>query len=145
MATNACETCGGDKGLNMRYCKMSCRPKSKDPVVIKRKEYAKAYSRRNAHKRSEYREKYFLKNPDKAILYTVKRYGLTPDQYRALGNNCSICGVEQGESDRRLSVDHCHETGVVRGLLCRMCNLGIGNLRTSTNLRLAADYLDKYK
>lgn len=44
-----------------------------------------------------------------------------------------------------LSVDHCHKTGVNRGLLCSSCNIGLGYFKDSPEtLRSAADYLDKY-
>jgi hypothetical protein len=52
-----------------------------------------------------------------------KTYGLEPGEYdtlfKAQDGRCAIC---QGERRQRLSVDHDHATGVVRGLLCRMCN-----------------------
>ncbi|AWN05263.1 endonuclease VII [Streptomyces phage Ibantik] len=73
-------------------------------------------------------------------------YGLEPGEYdqlfEAQGRKCAICG---GTRRQRLSVDHCHKTGQVRGLLCRMCN---GRLLTSardnpSTLRNAADYLER--
>lgn len=73
-------------------------------------------------------------------------YGLEPGEYdklfEAQGGKCAICG---GTRRQRLSVDHCHKTGQVRGLLCRMCN---GRLLTSVRdnpntLRNAADYLER--
>lgn len=39
---------------------------------------------------------------------------------------CAICHV--AHEDRRLRVDHCHETGAFRGLLCNACNTGLGKL-----------------
>ncbi|GHF61187.1 hypothetical protein GCM10010218_48410 [Streptomyces mashuensis] len=72
-------------------------------------------------------------------------YGLGPGEYDTLfrlqGGCCAICG---GTRRQRLSVDHCHKTQLVRGLLCRMCN---GRLLTAardrpTVLRAAAQYLD---
>jgi hypothetical protein len=71
-------------------------------------------------------------------------YGLGKGEYEALfsaqGGACAIC---QGRRRQRLSVDHCHKTGIVRGLLCRMCN---SRLLTAARdrpevLRAAADYL----
>ncbi len=70
------------------------------------------------------------------------RYGLTFDQLAAIearqGSMCAVCrqaGV--------LHVDHDHETGQVRGLLCIKCNTGIGKLMDSPELlRRAAGYLD---
>ncbi|UQI44653.1 endonuclease VII domain-containing protein [Streptomyces sp. HU2014] len=72
-------------------------------------------------------------------------YGLGPGEYDALlrlqGGCCAICG---GTRKQRLSVDHCHKTQLVRGLLCRMCN---GRLLTASRdrpatLRAAASYLE---
>lgn len=72
-------------------------------------------------------------------------YGLGPGEYEALfaaqGGVCAICGQARAY---RLNVDHCHKSGLVRGLLCRLCN---GRLLTAARdkpevLRSAADYLD---
>lgn len=61
----------------------------------------------------------------------LKQFGITAAQYDDMlaqqDGRCAICRAEF--SDRRghrLAVDHCHETGVVRGLLCANCNQGIG-------------------
>jgi hypothetical protein len=59
--------------------------------------------------------------------HALKKYGLTLEQYEAMvdavGGACELCGTVP---DKQLSVDHCHTTGVVRGLLCQRCNMGIG-------------------
>jgi hypothetical protein len=73
------------------------------------------------------------------------RYGITPEEYDELlvsqNGVCAICG-EECSTGRRLSVDHDHETGRVRGLLCSKCNYGIGHLKTVENLERAIDYLE---
>ena len=71
-------------------------------------------------------------------------YGLSEEQYdnmfESQGRVCKICKKSQ---TRRLSVDHDHTTGKVRGLLCTNCNTGIGLLMDSPELlREAANYLD---
>ncbi|MER7208480.1 endonuclease VII domain-containing protein [Streptosporangium sp. NPDC000239] len=75
-----------------------------------------------------------------------KTYGLGEGEYDALflaqNGQCAICG---GTRRQRLSVDHDHRDGAVRGLLCRMCN---GRLLTAARdrpevLRAAADYLER--
>ncbi|UJD20897.1 endonuclease VII [Mycobacterium phage Zimmer] len=52
-------------------------------------------------------------------------YGITPDEYWEIyefqGGRCYICQRANGKV-KRLSVDHDHKTGIVRGLLCTMCN-----------------------
>jgi len=58
-------------------------------------------------------------------------YGLTIDSYTALldkqGERCAICR----SPDRRLVVDHDHQTGRVRGLLCNRCNNHLGWLEAN--------------
>lgn len=73
-------------------------------------------------------------------------YGMTLDNYLNMlskqNNCCAICGVTTQELDRRISVDHCHKTGKVRGLLCQKCNNGLGFFKDSPALLTkAADYL----
>lgn len=72
-------------------------------------------------------------------------YGLQRGEYdrlfEAQDGACAICRQTRRE---RLSVDHCHKTNMVRGLLCRLCN---GRLLTAAKdrpeiLRAAADYLE---
>lgn len=68
-------------------------------------------------------------------------YGLTPEDYAALleeqGGGCGICGSEE-----QLVVDHCHETGATRGILCNTCNRAIGMLHDNPDLLMrAADWL----
>jgi len=54
-----------------------------------------------------------------------REYGMVPGQYAAMlkaqGGRCAIC-----DRCRKLSVDHCHQTGAVRGLLCQPCNMVMG-------------------
>lgn len=78
------------------------------------------------------------------VLYA--RYGLAPGEYDQMltdqGGLCAICGSPPGS--RPLSVDHCHTTGAVRGLLCHGCNTGIGFLKDNVDLlRKAVKYLSK--
>jgi hypothetical protein len=88
-----------------------------------------------------------------------RSYGITLDDYNKMladqGGVCAICLVAPGEKivrkgsgrvpavERRLAVDHCHETGQVRGLLCFECNIALGKLHhDQSNLRRAITYLD---
>lgn len=75
-------------------------------------------------------------------------YGLNPEQYKAMveaqGGRCAIC--DHPPADGVLRVDHCHTTGEIRGLLCRHCNLALGNMRDDiSRLRKAISYLEKRK
>ena len=70
-------------------------------------------------------------------------YGITGDDYWMLyegqGGRCCICRVANGTT-KRLAVDHDHDTGEVRGLLCGPCNITIGRLREQGLIR-ALEYL----
>lgn len=73
-------------------------------------------------------------------------FPLTEDQRAALKtlqrDRCAICG----DKPDQLVVDHDHDTGVVRGLLCNACNTGIGMLGDNPQiLRLARSYLLRFK
>lgn len=62
----------------------------------------------------------------------AKVYGINPDDYDRIndrqGGYCAICVRANGKT-RRLCVDHDHQTGKVRGLLCRPCNDLLGHAR----------------
>lgn len=83
-------------------------------------------------------------------------YGLSVEEYTEQLTSrlglCDICGLSEtwptadftGEI-RNLVVDHDHETGTVRGLLCTRCNKGVGLLRDDERVvRSAAEYLKKW-
>lgn len=56
---------------------------------------------------------------------------------------CAICGTTDTGAYKAFHVDHCHDTGTVRGLLCSNCNTGIGNLNDDINLlQRAIEYLN---
>ena len=60
-------------------------------------------------------------------------------------NSCAICGINESDTTKRLSVDHNHETNQVRGLLCNGCNLGLGQFKDSVVfLSYAIEYLERY-
>ena len=74
-----------------------------------------------------------------------KKYGITPADYQLLfeeqKGKCAIVGCGRLADH----IDHCHERGIVRGLLCKQCNWAIGYLGEST-IRAAAiiEYLRKH-
>jgi hypothetical protein len=68
-------------------------------------------------------------------------YGLSPEAWDALlakqNGACAICKKDLRD-DVMTVVDHDHETGAVRGILCRTCNLGLGHLKDNPELLRAA-------
>ncbi len=58
------------------------------------------------------------------------------------GGCCAICGQPEKELKRQLSIDHCHVTGHIRGLLCHRCNFILGFAKDNIYiLKSAIDYL----
>lgn len=80
-------------------------------------------------------------------LRLIKTYGITPEEYWAIyefqGRRCYICQRATGTGRKRLSVDHCHTNGWVRGLLCGPCNVRVlGHLRDDPDALIrGASYL----
>ena len=88
------------------------------------------------------------KHPAWSVIINLRKYGLTVATYEALATSqngsCAICksGCVTG---KRLAVDHCHESGRVRGLLCFACNTSLGKLKDSPAvLATALRYLAKH-
>lgn len=75
----------------------------------------------------------------------LQKYGLTLEQFdEQLAKQNGVCAIcQQLETGgKSLAVDHCHSTGVVRGLLCGSCNRALGLFGESIfNLRAATRYL----
>jgi hypothetical protein len=75
--------------------------------------------------------------------HLMRTYGLTADEYWQIYESqdgvCYICRKARGLR-RRLSVDHCHATGFVRGLLCGPCNKLLGHLRDDPEAFVRAAY-----
>ena len=88
---------------------------------------------------------------DRAWAYRLRAvYNLTPDDFYTMlavqGGGCAICGREEGRTGQRLHVDHCHVTGVVRGILCHICNAGLGVFGDDTEkMRAAIAYLEHHR
>lgn len=107
---------GGDTSLRRSYCR-EC-----------------ANKQRAAHKRKN----------------LFREYGITGEQYDEIllsqNGKCAVCGSEDGKGQLKhqpLVIDHCHQSGVVRGLLCTKCNLGIGNFGDDIDrLKRVVEYLE---
>lgn len=100
------------------------------------------------------RREHYQKNRE-AILATQrayklkKKFGLTPEAYATIWNSqgqvCACCGSDTAGGRGAFHVDHDHVTGLVRGILCNSCNLGIGHLKdTLDGVRQAVAYLERH-
>lgn len=85
-------------------------------------------------------------------VYISKKYNVTPQWYEDTlaeqGGRCSICQTDNPDvngKNKYFCVDHCHKTGKARGLLCSLCNSGIGFLGDSIEtVDRAKSYLESY-
>jgi Autographiviridae endonuclease VII len=69
----------------------------------------------------------------------LKRYGISLAEYDALlAKQNGACAICRRRSTRMLCVDHCHVTGMVRGLLCHECNAALGYLKDDQASLVAA-------
>ena len=110
--------------------------------------YQAAYNGAHKAERAAYRAAH---KGEIAATARRRKYGLTPEQYQymltAQGSACAICrrpfDLTIGTPNSP-HIDHDHDTGALRGLLCGSCNRAIGLLQDSPNLTWAAtQYLDK--
>ena len=115
------------------------------------RERAKAWREANPERHKARQEKCRKANPEKYKAtnrrnHLRRRFGITPEKYEEMlqwaNYSCEICGVHMSEEKQSLAVDHCHETGKLRGLLCKTCNSAIARLGdTYETVKRATDYL----
>jgi hypothetical protein len=119
-------------------CKV-CRRKDVREYYFTNLEKVKEYHKRpKTLERERLRKRKLRKDkPEQVSAHKLKSiYGITMDEYKERlskqGSVCAICGEKETTIDHRtdklkaLSVDHCHSSGKVRGLLCGRCNLCLG-------------------
>lgn len=143
---SACGNCGGAvapslHGRKKLYCGDRCRNTAEARRARVRNPELFAARMRAHHLKHAVRRNAYTRNNN---LQT--KFGITVTQYEALntaqGGVCAIC-AQQCNSGRRLAVDHCHDTGSIRQLLCGNCNHGLGKFKDSPDLlRLAAGYIE---
>lgn len=115
-------------------------------AVEKRRLQMAEYYQKNKEKSRLAGAEWKKNNPEKVRLknrklQVLKTYGMNWESYVSLYNQaegrCQICSAfvelaAKGKGTTKAAcVDHCHETGEVRGILCRACNVGIGHLGDS--------------
>lgn len=117
------------------------------------RDYARAWAKANPEKAALIRKRWRAQNPERTKeLRLLARFGIDTTYYDELlaaqNGACAICGRPEWRIDKRtlkpraLAVDHCHDTGRVRGLLCFSCNVAIGFFENSPEFaEAAAQYL----
>jgi hypothetical protein len=118
----------------------------------KKKLYSKSYYSKNAESRLEYARNYKQENPGFWRKSHLKRlYNTTEEDVQKLKENqnfkCAICDVEFDDSKKSTKphIDHNHETGKVRGILCQTCNTSLGHVERKWFIEKAMNYLVKHE
>lgn len=116
------------------------------------KAYRQSYYQKNRERQKENLKRWIENNPEKwksdvRARVLKSKYGITPEEYERMfeqqGGVCAVCKRPPGK--RRLSVDHDHETGEVRALLCTRCNMALGYADESPSiLQGLIDYLKRH-
>lgn len=104
---------------------------------------------KDCRRRYDKGRKPIIYNPALGRKHTLRQYGVDESWYNTKFAEqkglCAICGKHQANFKKRLSIDHCHTTGKLRGLLCTRCNLLIGGLEnTPYILESLLSYLKKH-
>lgn len=105
------------------YCRIKYKRVNKFKIIKRRNKVARSYQLRH-------------------------HYGMSEKDYNSLykkqSGKCGICSQHSRSFTRILCVDHCHKTGVVRGLLCYKCNAALGGFKDNKKLLLKAiNWLEK--
>ena len=102
-----------------------------------KRRYRERHPERVKAQSKKHSRKYYAKNREEIKLRVkLRKYGLTRDEHVALEERaagvCEACSRPFG-ADKMTSpnIDHCHNTGQVRGLLCGACNIALGTVQDS--------------
>lgn len=103
--------------------------------------YALKYYYKNQQKIAEKRKE--KRSKDYGREYHLKRtFGIDLEDYEKILNSqdrkCAICQKPSDQELVALAVDHCHETGFIRGLLCTLCNKNLIGKHTNSEIFLRA-------
>lgn len=150
-----CKTCRSDM-VNKKYHALSLEEKKARNSSLSMKEAKLRYRAKPESKIKEAQQchKWYINNKErKRVNSRLSKYKLSHNQYQEIKEKqnhiCPICLKEPGPRKRNSSIDlfvidHDHETGKVRGLLCSTCNTALGLFKDNiTIIRNAVNYLDR--
>lgn len=148
LSAKTCRSCGASLPIDAFHRSNA----SRDGLQAECKVCRRAYRNNSVESQRASSRRHYAKNPAKRMAATKlwrqrnaqasrfakfrtslrTAYGITVEKwaqmYDAQNRACAIC-LSRLEFDRSTTVDHCHKSGKVRGLLCQQCNRGIGMLR----------------
>jgi hypothetical protein len=171
MATTSvktCCTCKESKNTSEFYIRKGAKDGFRSQCKICNNISSREWALANPEKAAAARKKNYAKNPKAAMAAQKRWQKRNPEQWAAIQRNnklrrtygitledydrmfeeqqgrCGICSSEENNSKNteHFYVDHCHATGIVRGLLCSGCNTGLGNFKDNEeSLQAAIAYL----
>lgn len=131
--------------LNMKNNRKQYKREWYAKTIAKRRELSAIYREKNREKLNERaRVRYHSHREEELDRIRMRKYGISGEMFRELTKKqkgkCPICSRLLLKNP---SVDHDHNSGKIRGLICNKCNLSIGNAGDSPKiLRALADYLE---
>lgn len=155
MSTRDCDACGYSVGNRAADCP-KCRTSkccSQCNRVLPMGDFALAANRADGHQSTCKACGLVLRRTTQRNSDLKRKYGIVDSTYQSIFNDqggvCAICGAaEPGRQTQwiRFHVDHDHETGEVRGILCASCNKGLGHFGDDPDrLISAARYLIEHR
>lgn len=124
-----------------------CLEQIDDPLVWDEAAYRQGLYKKTAHRYKSYEDRKLLRDPlyEKRKQCRLKKLRnldgthFTAEQHELVSKRCcEVCG-----SSDKICVDHCHDSGVVRGALCWTCNVALGHLKDNpSRIRALADYAE---
>ena len=144
LETRVCRVCKKQKNLLDEYYLSRKDPTKKSSYSYECKECTVARTVEYNKENSETVRAQYLK----------RQYGLTFEEFDAMlskqDNCCAICGTDKPSKNRgrtrRFHVDHCHTTGKIRGLLCKSCNIALGEVEDNIHiLKSMIQYLESHE
>lgn len=116
MEEKVCTKCGVSKPITEFY-------RDKQKATGYRPDCKKCNTEQCVARAKQNRERVNFNNLKHTTGVDRKLYESLLDEQKGV---CAICGKPNPSPDRKLSVDHCHDTLYIRGLLCTKCNFGLG-------------------
>ncbi len=117
--------------------------------------YNSEYYEKNKERIKKNNKNYYERNKEAYVKRTSayarqKKYNLSIEEIKSLFDQqqgmCAICSSALNFENRHTHVDHCHTTGLVRGILCSPCNHGLGRFKDNIDvLKQAIKYLEIYE
>jgi hypothetical protein len=135
------------------------------PRLDYQKEKVSLWRKTNPEKKAEQKKRHYLKNKEKIDQKAKdwynnnkdrskgnaiqRKYGITTEIFNQMRESqqyrCAICGTGEDSLKKKLVIDHCHNTGKVRKLLCTNCNVAIGMFKENPRIMfLAMEYLKEF-